>query len=568
MSTTLPATALEALEWTWDQWRPAFDELRAAPPTAATLGDWMAAWTRLSDLLGETYARLHVAATSDTADAAAEARYKAFIAGVFPPAMAAENDLKGALLASGLAPEGFEVPLRDMRAEAALFREANLPLISEEQRLGNEYNKVIGAQTISWQGRELTIPQAAPLLQSADRAEREAVWRLSAARQLADRDAINGLWRQLLALRRQMAANAGKPDYRAYAWELRQRFDYTPDDCLRFHEAIEAAAVPAAARVYARRAARLGLERLRPWDVEGKPAGERALRPFADGEELAARGEAVLGQVDEELGEHFATMRREGLLDLDNRKGKAPGGYCIGYPAVGRPFIFMNAVGLAGDVRTLLHEAGHAFHVFETSELPYHQQKGSPIEFAEVASMAMELLAAPYLRRGDGGYYADEAEYARARVEHLEGILTFWPYMAVVDGFQHWAYTNPEAADDPAACDRAWDGLWARFMGAVDWSGLDAERATGWHRKQHIYRYPFYYVEYGLAQLGAVQVWRNALGDQRGAVAAYRRALALGSTATLPELFAAAGARFAFDTATMQEAVDLLETTISELEAR
>jgi oligoendopeptidase F len=273
----------------------------------------------------------------------------------------------------------------------------------------------------------------------------------------------------------------------------------------------------------------------------------------------------VLGRVDEELGEYFATMRREGLLDLDNRKGKAPGGYCTSFPAVQRPFIFMNAVGLAGDVRTLLHEAGHAFHVFESRPLPYHQQRSVPMEFAEVASMAMELLAAPYLHRGDGGFY-DEADYARARVEHLEGILAFWPYMAVVDGFQHWAYANPEAGVDPAACDAAWDGLWARFMGAIDWSGLDAERVTGWHRKQHIFRAPFYYVEYGMAQLGAVQVWRNALADQAGALAAYRRALALGGTATLPELFAAAGARFAFDTATVQEAVDLIEQTIADLE--
>ncbi|NCC32015.1 MAG: M3 family oligoendopeptidase, partial [Chloroflexia bacterium] len=198
---------------------------------------------------------------------------------------------------------------------------------------------------------------------------------------------------------------------------------------------------------------------------------------------------------------------------------------------------------------------------------PYHQQRSVPIEFAEVASMAMELLAAPYLRRDDGGYYADEAAYARARIEHLEGILLFWPYMAVVDAFQHWAYTNPAAADDPSACDTAWDGLWSRFMGALDWSGFENDRMTGWHRKQHIYRYPFYYVEYGMAQLGAVQVWRNALHNQPTAVKRYREALALGGTVTLPELFAAAGARFAFDQGTLQDAVTLIEETIDELQA-
>ncbi|GAB4435929.1 MAG: M3 family oligoendopeptidase [Chloroflexi bacterium OHK40] len=558
---SLPGSALETLEWSWEQWRPAFDALRAAPLSADTADAWLADWTRLDELLSETYARLSLATNCDTTDAAAEARFNAFLSGVYPQAMAADQELKDRLLASGLEPAGFAVPLRNLRAEAELFREANLPLETEERRLGNEYNRLIGAQTISWGGHELTIPQTAPLLQNPDRATREAVWRLAAARQLADREAINQIWRQLLALRLQIAANAGEPDYRAYAWRLRKRFDYTPDDCLRFHEAIEAAAVPAAARVYARRAARLGLDRLRPWDTDAQPPDAAPLRPFADGAELAARTEAVMGRVDETFGAYLATMRREALLDLDNRKGKAPGGFCTSFPVARRPFIFMNAVGLPTDIRVLLHEAGHAFHVFESLHLPYHQQRDVSVEFAEVASMAMELLAAPYLRRADGGFY-DEAGYARARVEHLEGILLFWPYMAVVDGFQHWAYTHPADADDPAACDAAWDKLWARFMGAIDWSGLEAERATGWHRKQHIYRYPFYYVEYGLAQLGAVQVWRAALANQQAAVQAYRRALALGGTVTLPELYAAAGARFAFDTATMQAAVELIETTI------
>ncbi|MFV9504873.1 MAG: M3 family oligoendopeptidase [Oscillochloridaceae bacterium umkhey_bin13] len=566
MTITLPETAHETLEWGWAQWRPAFDELRATPITATNGSTWLAAWGRISNLISETYSRLSVATTVDTTDTTAETRFRAFISEVYPQWIAADHDLKQMLLASGIEPDGFTVPLRDMRADAALFREANLPLLSEERRLGNEYNKVIGAQTVTWEGQELTLQQVGPLLQDPDRAVRERAWRLASERQLADRTAINAVWQDLLALRRTLAANADMPDYRAYAWQLRKRFDYTPDDCLRFHEAIETTAVPAAARVYARRAARLGLDRLRPWDVEGRAKGETMLRPFADGTDLAARSEAVLHKVDPELGANFTIMRHEQLLDLESRKGKAPGGYCTSFPVVGRPFIFMNAVGLPTDVRTLLHEAGHAFHVFATNDLPYHHQRSYPIEFAEVASMAMELLAAPYLRAHDGGFYSDEAAYARARVEHLEGILTFWPYMAVVDGFQHWVYTNPDEAADPAACDAAWDRLWARFMGGIDWSSLDAERMTGWHRKLHIYRYPFYYVEYGLAQLGAVQVWRNALSDQAAAVAAYRKALALGGTATIPDLFATAGARFAFDPATMGQAVDLIETTIAELE--
>jgi oligoendopeptidase F len=257
-------------------------------------------------------------------------------------------------------------------------------------------------------------------------------------------------------------------------------------------------------------------------------------------------------------------MRGEKLLDLDNRKGKAPGGYCTAYEAAGVPFIFMNAVGLHDDVQTLLHEGGHAFHVFECIDLA-HQQVEVPLEFAEVASMGMELLAAPYLTADKGGFYTPQ-EAARARIETLQSDLRFWPYMAVVDAFQQWVYDNPSQASDPAHCDAKWAEQWDRFMVGVDWSGLEDEKVTGWQRKLHIHTVPMYYIEYGLAQLGAVQVWRNALHDQARAVAAYRRALSLGGTATLPQMFAAAGAKFAFDEEILGQAVDLIVKTISELE--
>jgi oligoendopeptidase F len=261
-------------------------------------------------------------------------------------------------------------------------------------------------------------------------------------------------------------------------------------------------------------------------------------------------------------------MQREQMLDLGNRKGKAPGGYCTFFPVAERPYIFMNAVGVQEDVNTLLHEAGHAFHVFHVFDgdgLPYHQQWDVGMEFAEVASMSMELLAAPYLPSHAGGFYSDQ-DAARARVEHLEGILRFWPYMAVLDAFQHWAYTHPDAAAQPANCEATWSGLWRRFMPGVDWSGLEDELADGWRQKIHIFQVPFYYVEYGLAQLGAAQVWRNSLSDRAGAVERYRYALSLGCTQNLPGLYAAAGVRFAFDAATLGEAVELIEQTIGEIE--
>jgi oligoendopeptidase F len=260
-------------------------------------------------------------------------------------------------------------------------------------------------------------------------------------------------------------------------------------------------------------------------------------------------------------------MLAEGLTDLANRKNKAPGAYCTAYPTIRRPFVFANAVGIHDDVMTTFHESGHAFHVFETAGISYIQQLAEPMEFAEVASMGMELLASPYLTKNEGGFYS-EVEAAHARIEHLESMILFWPFMAVVDSFQQWVYENPARGADPAACDARWGKLWDRFIPAVDWSGYEEIKSTGWHRKQHIHQVPFYYVEYGLAQLGAVQIFGNALKNQAGAVAAYRKALSLGGTVTLPELFAAAGARFAFDSAILKTAVDLMEAVVGELEKK
>jgi oligoendopeptidase F len=368
-----------------------------------------------------------------------------------------------------------------------------------------------------------------------------------------------------MQLRCQLAENAGQPDYRSYRWKQLLRLDYTPQDCVRFHQAIEQIAVPAALRLYQKRQQRLGVDRLRPWDLDVNPFGQPPLRPFTEITQLEDGVTRIFHRVDPQLGEYFAQMRRAGLLDLDNRKGKAPGGYCTEFIAVNQPFIFMNSVGLHEDVQTLLHEGGHAFHVYETAPLCI-QQRQVGMEFAEVASMGMELLSAPYLIREQGGFYSPQ-DAARARVEHLSGAILFWPYMAVVDAFQHWAYENPQAASHPQNCDARWAELWARFMIGVDWGGLEDELVTGWQRKLHIHTDPFYYVEYGLAQLGAMQVWRNALQDQARAVAAYRRALALGSTASVPELYAAAGAKFAFDADALKAVIDLAEQTIDDLEA-
>ena len=566
MFSDIPTTYDEFQHWGWDKIEPYFRALETQEITESNVIGWLDDWARISNIIEESFSRLNVAVTVDTTDEAMEQRYNAYMEEVLQPARVADQRLKEKLIASGLEPEGYSIRLRGLRTEAELFREENVPLFTQENKLGTEYDKIVGAQTVQWEGEERTISQISPVYQDTDRAKREQAWRLVAERQLADREALNELWTRFLPLRREIAANADMPDFRAYRWRDFQRFDYSPDDCLRFHDAIEQVVVPAVSRILERRRQRLGVDSVRPWDIDVDPESRPALRPFSDVAQLNTTSSSIFHKVDPRLGDYFDIMEEERLLDLDNRKGKAPGGYCTYFAVARRPFIFMNAVGVHDDVQTLLHEGGHAFHAFEMSKLPLYQRSQAPIEFCEVASMSMEHIAGRYLAQSEGGFYT-EADAARARIEHLESDLMFWPYMAVVDAFQHWVYTHPDDAMNSANCDAKWGELWDRFKPGIDYTGLEDNKVTGWHRKLHIFQIPFYYVDYGIAQLGAVQVWRNSLQDQPKAISDYLTALGLGGTRSLPDLFSAAGAKLAMDAGTLREAVDLIEGTIAQLEA-
>jgi len=567
----LPTKSQDIINLTWAELKPYASELESRQITSSNVEQWLLDWTALSDRVGEMYTRMSLATTVNTADEKANELFKNFLDNVYPAAMSSGQILKEKLLESGLKPDGFEIPLRNMRAEAELFREENLPLQARQQKLNMDYDKIIGAQSVEWEGQELTISQTRQKLQDPDRSKREKIWRAILGRQMSDRQAINELWGKYMENRASMAANAGKESYREYVWQEYLRFDYSPDDCRSFHKAIEKVVVPAASRIYERHRQKLGVNELRPWDLTDgwfgravESAGSTPLKPFQNLDDFQQKAASIFDHVDPQLGKYFKQMQAEKLLDLDNRKNKAPGAYCTIFPVLRKPFVFMNAVGQHDDVQTLLHESGHAFHVFESGKLPYSQQMNAPMEFAEVASMGMELLAAPYLTRDNGGYYT-HPDAARARIEHMEGMILFWPFMAVVDAFQHWVYENPKAGADPSSCDARWTELWNRFIPSVDWSGLGEELKTGWHRKLHIHQVPFYYVEYGMAQLGAIQIFANAIQDQARAVASYRQALALGGKASLPELFATAGGKFGFDVETVHQAVSLLEDTIESL---
>jgi oligoendopeptidase F len=362
----------------------------------------------------------------------------------------------------------------------------------------------------------------------------------------------------MLALRDEVAREAGFPSYVEYAFRSRERFDYGIADTLAFHRAIERVVVPLARALQEGRRAKLGVETLRPWDLSVDPLGRPSLRPFQSVDQLAAGAEAIFAGVDPELGRQFAFLRAHGLLDLANRKGKAPGGYQTTLEDDRLPFIFMNAVVLDRDLRTLLHEGGHAFHVLASRHQPLAAYRESPIELCEVASMAMELLGA----RDLSPFYTQE-DAERSYRQLLEGIVQILPWIATVDAFQHWMYAHP--AHDLDARTRTWNDLLDRFGGIDDWRGYEEERSFSWHRQLHIFLYPFYYIEYAIAQLGALQIWRRALADRSGAVAAYRAALALGGSRPLPDLFAAAGCRFDFREESLEPLIEAVRVELDRL---
>ncbi len=560
---SLPRKAEDLFDWKWEQLKPYYSELEERPLDEASTPGWLTDWTRISSLVGEALEKMHVATTRDTSDTGLEKRYHAFMEEILPPMEGAEQTLRKRLLESGFETREMKVPLKGLKADFDLYREENLPLLVEEQKLDSEYARIIGAQSVTWKGEEKTLQQMQPLYQETDRRVRESAWRLVAERQIADRAPIGELWGRFLDLRLEISNNAGFSSYRDYRWQALHRFDYTPGDCQAFRDAIESEVVPAASALYEARRKKLGVESLRPWDLSVDPLLRPPLRPYAGGEELEAGVQSVFNTLDPDLGAAFASMRKRGSLDLESRKGKAPGGYCTFFPVERKPFIFMNGVGLHDDVQTLLHESGHAFHFMETARWPWALQWNVGVEFAEVASMAMELLALPFLPAEKGGFYRP-ADAERALSEHLESVITLWPYIALVDAFQHWVYEYPEAAREPDACDTKWEDLWKRFMPGIDTSALEDVVKTGWQRKLHIHQIPFYYIEYGMAQLGSVQIWKNSLEDRAGALAAYRRALSLGGTASLPDLYSAAGARFSFDRPALKQAVSLVMGTLQD----
>ncbi len=549
----------------WAQIAPLFDQLEAQLARATSIAEleqWLLDRGELDAALDEEGSRRYIAMTCHTDSPEAEKAYLHFVEHVEPQLKPKQFQLSKCFLEHPMRPqlpkERFEVLDRDTAVRVELYRDENVPLETEEAKLGNEYNKLTGNLTVDFRGEERTLVAMGRFQEDTDRATREEAWKRVTERRLKEVDRLDELMDGLVRLRHRCARNAGFENYRDYAFRLRGRFDYTPADCERFHDSIESEAMPLLRTIQGLRRQNLGVPALNPWDLAVDPLGRPPLAPFNTTVEMEQGTQTIFDRLDPELAEGFATMRRLRLLDLDNRKGKAPGGYQSTLAEARLPFIFMNAVGLQRDVETILHEAGHAFHALATRDEPLYAYRSAPIEFCEVASMAMELIPAEHL---DVFYSA--AEVRRARRVHLEGIVGVFPWIATVDAFQHWLYTHPEHSREERR--HAWLQLMDRFGGDVDWSGFESARANLWHKQLHIFLYPFYYVEYGIAQLGALQVWTNSKQDAPKALRAYKEGLALGGSRPLPELFAKAGCQFDFSRKTVKPLLEQVRAELSKL---
>jgi oligoendopeptidase F len=517
--------------------------------SAKDLEDWIIDRSELDAAVNQEGSIIYIRMTCQTDDLRKAKAYKDFIETVVPAIKPLNDRLNHKFLKElelhDLDRKRYEVYIRDVKTDIELFVEENVKLQTEVELLSQEYQTISGAMTVYFEGKERTLPEMSKYLLEPDRGLRERAWRATAERRLQDKDKLEAIFDKMRELRNNIAKNAGFANFRDYQFKSYHRFDYTPEDCKKYHAVMENLMVPLLKEIAETRRKQMGLNELRPWDTGVDPLNRPALKPFGTVEELISKSAAVFEKTDPELGKQFNDMRELGLLDLESRKGKAPGGYQSTLSESRKPFIFMNAVGLERDVRTLLHEGGHAFHALACAEDPLVDYRHAPMEFSEVASMAMELLAGEHINT----FYNDE-DTKRSVREHLEDILEVLVWVANIDAFQHWIYENPKhTAEDRK---QVWTDLHKRFGGdIVNWNGLENIREYVWHRQLHIFEVPFYYIEYGIAQLGALQLWRQAKTDPKKALANYRNGLKLGGSRPLPELYHAAGIEFDFSEKTI-----------------
>ncbi len=507
------------------------------------LEKWLSDSSELEAAISEDACWRQIRMTCDTENKALEEAFTFFVMEIQPKIQPYADQLNRKLISNeytkSLDQQEYFTYLRSVKKSIDLFREENIPLQAEVSVLAQQFGVISGKMTVTVDGKEYTLQQASKFLESSDRTKREAVYRSIQQRRYEDRELLNELFSQLIEKRHQIALNAGFENFRDYKFVEMGRFDYSKEDCFAFHEAVKQHVVPLVAEIYRKKKDKLGLDTLRPWDTEAEPEGVQPLRPFTTGEELLEKTIACFRELRPLFADCLVTMKNMGHLDLESRKGKAPGGYNCPLAESGAPFIFMNAAGQMHDVTTMVHEGGHAIHSFLAHPLRLSAFKEYPMEIAEVASMSMELFSMDFWH----SFFNNSEELKRAKEHQLERVITIFPWIAIIDKFQHWIYENPQHSTEERAS--KWIEINDEFStGELDLSGLEEFRKYGWQRQLHLFEVPFYYIEYGIAQLGAIGMWMQFKENKDRALDNYSRALALGGTRTLPELYQAAGIPF------------------------
>ena len=549
----------------WASLEPYFKELSDRPiEDALGLEKWLKDLSELEAFVSEDACWRQIKMTCDTTDKSLEEAFNFFCMEIQPKMQPYADALNKKLMAcpftQSLDKDTYFTYLRAVQKSIDLFRTENIAIQAELSVMQQQYGAIAGKMTITHEGQEYTLQQATQFLESEDRSIRESVYRKIQERRLEDKTAMHDLFSSLIQKRHQVAMNAGFENYRDYKFVELGRFDYTKEDCYQFHEAVKLHVLPLIDKIYARKKQKLGLEVLKPWDTEAEPAGTKPLRPFTDGKDLYEKSVACFEQLHPFFADCLKKMNALKHFDLESRKGKAPGGYNCPLAESGAPFIFMNAAGQMSDVTTMVHEGGHAIHSFLSHHLSLSAFKEYPMEIAEVASMSMELFSMDHWQ----SFFDNEADLNRAKEHQLERTITIFPWIAIIDKFQHWVYEHPAHTIEERT--QTWTSILNEFStGSIDYTGLDEFRAIGWQRQLHLFEVPFYYIEYGIAQLGAIGMWMQYQQNPSAALENYMNTLALGGTKTLPELYQTAGLEFNFSPNYVKNLMDFTNAQLEKL---
>lgn len=550
----------------WEHLEPWFRELQnRVINSKEMLEGWLKDMSELESVISEDFCWRQIKMTCDTENTQLEEAFNYFCTEIQPKIQPIADALNHKLLncpfTNELDQKEYFTYLRTVKNAIDLFRTENVPLQAELSVMQQQFGQIAGKMMVEVNGQHYTLQQASKFLENEDRALRKAVYLKINERRLEDKDALNTLFTALLEKRQQIAVNAGFENYRDYKFQELGRFDYTKEDCFQFHTAVKEHVVPLLKEMYTRKKESLGLDNLFPWDLEAEPAGTVPLHPFNTSDELINNTIDCFQKLRPYFADCLATMKAMGHLDLESRKGKAPGGYNCPLAESGAPFIFMNAAGQMHDVTTMVHEGGHAIHSFLTHNLPLASFKEYPMEVAELASMSMELFSMDYWE----SFFENPEDLKRAKVKQLERTISVFPWIAIIDKFQHWIYENPGHSETARA--DSWLAILDEFStGIVDNTGLEQYRTYNWQRQLHLYEVPFYYIEYGIAQLGAIGMWKQYKEQPEQALDNYMKALSLGGTRTLNELYETAGIRFDLSPAYIQSLMGFVKAEMSKIE--